>query len=399
MSKLIAELLGTDRRTLDTIIGRLDHMTMQSGVDTRLTAEIITQSREKARRLGLDPADTTPRELFHALQAKAEADDKLLRAKLEITQKTSPDKAAEKIAEACEKLLKQDTVIALQAATVKKILKKVPPKKTMRALKFRSIDSVLKREDPLQLYALARRLEEPTWQRQVDARLKRLETRDVSESSPKVIAYPHDWVKKLDKVTYDRVVEHVPEIGAVVLLPSIPVETKGAILLSVGLLLQSGQRLVVDSLPFRTKALSSGLENLVADIAAGQIDELGSVHGIRPSWQAVYQLIATQSRHLLPDFDFVLGDILWQSTETRLASFNSELDYWVNTHYLGVLSSEKPVSLHVIDVAASVVMNQDFGGHATQHLQSSLWNEFQLRYLRHETLESAVVRQLEFAGG
>lgn len=397
MSKLIAELLGIDRRTLDTIIGRLNHMTMQSGIDTRLTAEIITQSREKARRLGLDPADTTPRELFHALQAKAEADDKLLRVKLEITQKTSPDKAAEKIAEACEKLLKQDTVIALQAATVKKILKKVPPKKTMRALKFRSIDSVLKREDPLQLYALARRLEEPTWQRQVDARLKRLETRDVSESSPKVIAYPHDWVKKLDKVTYDRVVEHVPEIGAVVLLPSIPVETKGAILLSVGLLLQSGQRLVVDSLPFRTKALSSGLENLVADIAAGQIDEPGSVHGIRPSWQAVYQLIATQSRHLLPDFDFVLGDILWQSTETRLASFSSELDYWVNTHYLGVLSSEKPVSLHVIDVAASVVMNQDFGGHATQHLQSSLWNEFQLRYLRHETLESAVVRQLEFA--
>ena len=163
MSKMIAGLLDADNRSFGKIVHRLEHMTLQPGVDTRLTAEIITQVREKSRRLGLDPADSTPKELYYSLLSKASSDDKFLRAKLGIAEDTKPVDSAKTIAEATQKLINKDIVVCLQPAAVKKILKAVPPKKTMRSLKFRSIDSVLKREDPLVLFALAKRFESESW--------------------------------------------------------------------------------------------------------------------------------------------------------------------------------------------------------------------------------------------
>lgn len=400
MSKIIAELLGADRRSFDKIVYRLEHITIQPGVDARLTAEIITMSREKSRRLGLDPADSTPKELYYSLLSKAAQDSEALRQKLAINDNTKPVDAAKIIATKTQELIKKDIVVSLQSATVKKILKAVPPKKTMRALKFRSIESVLKREDPLVLYALAKRFESDSWHSQVLARLKRLQPRDVHEHPVRVLSLPEEWLQKLADHHYDTVLQSVPETGTILLLPSIPLKTKGAVLLTVCLVLQAAQKLSIESLRYRARSLSVGMESLLPEIAAGLLHELDPIHGLTPSWSSVYQLLAEQSKHRLPDFEFVLSDLSWESTETRIASLSSELDFWVNSHYLGFAQTDGlPVSLHVVDVAASLVMKRHYGEHVVSHMRTSLWNELQLRYLKHDALENAVVSQLTVAQG
>ena len=85
MSKLIGRLLGVDAEVTARLITRLESICLQPGVDTKLTAEIITKSREKIRSLGLDPADTTIKELYHGLISKAESDDSGLRLNLGIS--------------------------------------------------------------------------------------------------------------------------------------------------------------------------------------------------------------------------------------------------------------------------------------------------------------------------
>lgn len=399
MSAIISQLLDADRRVFDKIIARLEHMSVQSGIDVQLTAEIITGTREKARRLGLDPADTSAEELYYGLLAKATEDGEVLRKKLEIHENTTPEIAARKIAKVTSGLLKKDLVVCMQPHAVKKILKSVPPKKTLKALHFRSLDSVLKREDPLQLYALANRIEDKSWHSQVHARIKRLQARDACETSVQVLSLPEEWLEKLKKIRFETVVQPVPEIGAVLILPSMPLAVKGAVLLTVSLVLQAGQRLAVESLPFRAKALTTGLEKLLPDIAAGVIEELAPVHGLKPSWHAIYQLLSQQSKHLVPDFEFILSDLQWESTETRLASIAPELDFWVNTHYLGHISQPLPVSLHLIDVVASLVLQKPYKSQVVSHMRSSLWNELQLRYLKHESLEQAIISQLTLAQG
>ena len=234
----------------------------------------------------------------------------------------------------------------------------------------------------------------------MQARLKRLQARDVHEYPVQVLSLPEVWLKKLADHSYDTVLQSVPETGTILLLPSIPLKKEGSVLLTVSLALQAAQKLSIESLRYRTKALSIGMESLLPDIAAGLLQELDPIHGMKPSWSSVYQLLAQQSKHRLPDFEFILGDLTWESTETRLASMSSEVDFWVGSHYLGYAQPEGlPISLHVVDVTASLVLKRGYGEHVVSHMRSSLWNEFQLRYLKHEALENAVISQLTVAQG
>lgn len=397
MSKLIAQLLQADQRSFARIIQRLESMCLQPGIDTKLTTEIITGAREKVRRLGLDPVDSTREELYYGLLAKARNDDKSLRAKLGITESTPPAEAAQKIASATDRLLKKDLVICMVPSAVKKLLKAVPPKRTLRTLHFRSIDSVLKREDPYILYALAVRLEDASWHAQVQARMKRLQPREASESHVQVLSLPTSWLEKLEKIKFDSVIEPVAEIGAVLILPTMPLSVAGSVLLTTCLVLQASQRLAVESLPYRTRALTVGYEKLLPDIALGLLEELKPVHGLHPSWHAVFQLLAERGRDKNSEYEFMLGDLEWQSTETKLASIASELDFWVNSHYLGYVVDGRPISLHVVDVTASLVLDKKYGHQVHSHLQASLWNELQLRYLKQENIERAIVSQLTMA--
>ncbi len=399
MSKLIAELLGTDRRQFDKIISRLEHITLQPGVDTRLSAEIITKTRAKTRAFGYEPSEATAKELYYGLLSVAENHDELLRKRINIRKSTKLIEVSEIIAAEAEKLLSKEKLVAMQPVAVKKVLKAVPPKKTMKLLKYRSLDSVLKRENPLVLYALARTIEDKSWQTQINARLKRLQARDASEQSVNILYLPSSWKEKLKKNPFDNVVQPVPEIGSVLLLPTIPVMQKGAVLLTLSLVLQAGQRLSVESLPYRTKALSIGVEKLIPDIAAGYVEEFEPVHGLQPSWQAVYQLLVDNGNRSLPDFDLILGDLQWESTETKLASLVPEMDIWVGSHYLGYASNPFPLSMHVIDVTASLVLDRKFTEQIVSHMRASLWNELQLRYLKQDSLERAVISQLSFAQG
>lgn len=397
MSKLIAQLLQADQRSFVRIIDRLESMCLQPGIDTKLTTEIITGAREKVRRLGLDPVDSTREELYYGLLAKARSDDESLRSKLGIVDSTPPAEAAEKIAFATDRLLKKDLVICMVPSAVKKLLRAVPPKRTLRTLHFRSIDSVLKREDPYVLYALAVRLEDTSWHSQVQARMRRLQPREASEAQVQVLSLPTSWLEKLEKTKFDSVIEPVAEIGAVLILPTMPLSVAGSVLLTTCLVLQASQRLAVESLPYRTRALTVGYEKLLPDIALGLIEELKPVHGLRPSWHAVFQLLAERGRDNSSEYEFMLGDLEWQSTETKLASIASELDFWINSHYLGYVVDGRPISLHVVDVTASLVLGKKYGNQIHSHLQASLWNELQLRYLKQENIERAIVSQLTMA--
>ena len=397
MSKYLGQLMQADQRSLDSIIQRLELMCLRPGVDTKLTAEVITVSREKVRQLGLDPQESTKQELYYGLLARAQTDDDVLRRKLDISQSSDAHDIANKIAQTCQKLVTKDIVVCMQPATVKLILKSVPPKRTLRLLHFRSIDSVLKRENPLALYALAMKIEDKSWHTQIQARLKRLQPRDAREASVQIISLPAEWLDKLNEYSFDNFIMPVPEIGSILLFPTVPFSTKGAVLLAITLVLQASQRLAVESMPYRTRALTIGYERMLPDIAAGVLEELEPIHGLQPNWNAVYQLLAEREYKQIGDFEFILSDLEWQSTETKLASIASELDFWVNTHYLGFPNDQLPISMHVVDAAANLVLKKQFNNQIVSHLKSSLWNELQLRYLHQENIEKSLISQLTLA--
>jgi len=336
--------------------------------------------------------------LYHALLEKVRNDSAVLRVKLNLPSDIKSSEMASKIAVATQKLVKLDKVITIQSSTVKKLLIAVPPKKTLRALKFRSVDAVLKREDPMVFYALAKLIEDKSWHAQIGARLKRLQSREVVETSVQVLSLPEPWITKLKDREFSSVLFSVNELGCILILPSMPTNLDGSALLTTALVLQAAQKLAVESLPFRMKALTVGIEKLVSEISMGYADDIEPIHGLQASWTSIYRILAKRG-FSNEEFDFILSDLNWQTTESKLASFSPELDFWVNSHYLGYVTDGLPVSFHVVDLAASLVLGKKFGSQVITHLRSSLWNEIQVRYMLHSNIENAVISHLTLGIG
>lgn len=65
----LASVLATDHPLFTRTIAELEKASGNSGVDTRLIADITEKAHDAMRSLGLDPADTSGEELYHALGA------------------------------------------------------------------------------------------------------------------------------------------------------------------------------------------------------------------------------------------------------------------------------------------------------------------------------------------
>ena len=97
--------------------------------------------------------------------------------------------------------------------------------------------------------------------------------------------------------------------------------------------------------------------------------------------------------------EFESFDLFWESTETKLASLVESMDFWVDSHYLGARAAAGPVSLHVLDVAISVVADTPYNDRRGAHMQASLWNELQIRYLREDVMTRSLAQQLSNTTG
>ncbi len=395
VSKLLVDLLGVQKRNFRQYIDKLEHACMRPGIDIRLSAEIITKTREKARDLGLNQHDTTSKELFYALRNKITDDDKKLRKALKL-EKATPEKNAKIIANATQRLSKKELTLCMTGVGTKHVLKAVPPRKTMRMLGYRSLDSVVKRIDARLLYSVACLVEDRSWRSQTHAKIRRLDTKDIAWQSVTSLVIPTKWYKKLGEVLSGKGLFIVnAETGVVCPLPIIEGKKPGSIVLSLGILLQAAQRLSVESLPYRHHAFARGYGIILSELAHGVESPLVSIHGLVPTWRAVHELVGKGYISAgSTETEFVIGEMGWQSTEMKLASLVPEMDFWVDSHYLAVRGEVKPTSLHLIDVASATVQDVNYGHQSVEHFEGSLWNELQIRYLQEDVLAHSLVHQL-----
>lgn len=395
MSKLLVQLLGVQERSFRQFVDRLEGVCLHPGIDIRLSAELITKTREKARRLGLDPADTTPKELYFALINQLKTDDAALRKALKLDGKKS-DQVAKNLARQAAKLSKQERVLCMSQSGAKRLLTAVPPRKTLRALGLRSLESVLKREDARLLYALAVQLEDASWHSQAHAKMKRLPVKDIGWQPVNILAMPDAWYAKVaDRVRLHGLQLVCPDVGLIVVLPVVENLRAGAATLTLGLILQAAQRLSTISMPYRRQGLLQGFHVIMPEIAHGRLPALQAMHGLMPTWHAVHELIA---RGLLTEdtleVELLVSDLSWQTTEMKLASIVPSMDFWVDTSYLAAKAEPKPVSLHILDIARAALLQLPFGEQPTAHMEGSLWNELQLRYLQQDALSRSLQKQL-----
>ena len=187
MTRVLSELLGAKEPEFRLGIRQLERAGGSPSADIRLSAELQQAVQAALRDLGLDPGDTTGPELYSALMARAKQDNGVIRELLG----AGADDAdlTLKIQRLLSKLDVPKKSFALKSSVAKRLLKKNPPKKAMKQLGYRSIDSMLKHESVAQLYGAAAITENATWHRQLLSSYKQLgatdfESRDITIVAP-----------------------------------------------------------------------------------------------------------------------------------------------------------------------------------------------------------------------
>ncbi|OGL35067.1 hypothetical protein A3F65_01865 [Candidatus Saccharibacteria bacterium RIFCSPHIGHO2_12_FULL_47_16b] len=170
MTHKIAHILGDLGDKAAAEIAKLETALGWPSEDVRLLALSHSQVRQKLKQLRLDPDDTRPKELYHALATRFSTDCQNLDKALKIGQATYSQKIhiAVELAKLC---LKGQMLWTLKNSHIKQMLRAQPPVQTKKLLQFRSLESMLKRADIRLVLLIAELIESPTWQAKFDKQL------------------------------------------------------------------------------------------------------------------------------------------------------------------------------------------------------------------------------------
>jgi hypothetical protein len=215
MSKRIARLLDQPEHLVTKLISTLEDKNTYPSHDARYLAECSQKVRIKLSNLGLDADDTTGEELYQALLVKFEADSKRFEQSFGLSGASYYDKLV-KASELSAQYADASTSWALKSSAAKKILRSNPPKKVMKQLHYRSIESLIKRENICEIFIATHVFESKTWHKNTTALISKLDQTDLEPRSVKVLALsPRKWSRNNNQSTvFDR------NVAAAALWPS-----------------------------------------------------------------------------------------------------------------------------------------------------------------------------------
>lgn len=164
MSAYLSKLLNKTEKEVSQFISQMEERLLYPSVDVRLLAEVKQTARQKITELGLDSDDTTGEELYHALRAKFASDSRQIDRALGISKSLSFEQRLARAVNFIHHAHGDEQVWALKPTVVKSLLRSLPPKKTLTCWHYRSLESMLKREDSGKILLAGEHLEPASWQ-------------------------------------------------------------------------------------------------------------------------------------------------------------------------------------------------------------------------------------------
>ena len=386
-----------------TSLNRLEIASGSPDVDVRLTADIATKVRQKTKELGLDPNDTTGKELYHGLQALVKKHDEFLCAALGGSDPQDVNDLLPRIIEKVKRLPQTERCWALKPSVAKKLLKETPPKKVMKQLGYRSIESMLKRESIDELFGAIRFLESSNWVEHFIGTFRRLRPGDFETSPIRIVQLSTErWGHAPEQFATQSHgnIAYVRELGAVVVLP-LPVDRmRGVCITMLPLLLYAVNEIRIFSAYFKLQQVKPDFAKLVVTTLLNQPEPAFELAGQQLHWRVIQRYYGSQPArkhpqvfepHVQPE------DLQWRQAEALLYRIEPALKFWENLDYVGALDADKAVSFNLLDNAVSYCNDLPFAQRFNHYFRESLWSELFGRYIGQKSLENQLLEQLDEA--
>ncbi|HWB39401.1 MAG TPA: hypothetical protein VG604_04175 [Candidatus Saccharimonadales bacterium] len=404
MTRFLSEALTAPEPLFRNQLGQLEAANGHPSHDIRLSAEVKRAAQDKLRQLGLDPFDTTDAELYHALQQRVAADDAQLTKKLRTLAAlniSAEGDVVDGMVHALQQLPDNQRTFALKATALRKLIKQLPPKKAIKRLGYRSLDSFLKHETPVSMITAAWLAEDERWQRKFREQYRKLAASDFEDRQLTITKADFrrgaDFAESVVAQAKHNVLSF-KELGALVILP-FPSETPaGAVTVSLGLAVHELNELRAASTYLKLNQVRPDFGNVVQATIADKA-ELGASLLDQPiSWKLIqryYTHLQERFQESLFGPHVQLEDMVWRPIEHTLAAIEPSLAFWVNSAHLASWHGIKPVSLNLLDAATNYCNSLPFEQRIVHYFQRSLWHELLLRYLQAETVEQTVLAELQ----
>jgi hypothetical protein len=404
MTRFLSEALQAPEPFFRLGLRRLEAANGNPSTDIRFSSEVRHSTQAKLAELGLDPRDTTPKELYRALQERVRADDdrlvKHLRT-LAATHVSAEGEVVDGMLHAIKALPDSRRCFALKASSLKAIIKKIPPKRAMKQLGYRSVDSLIKHESPTLIVAAAWLTEGEGWQKRLLEQYKRLQPADFENRS---ISLLHPKSKKWHDLTAKVVADakhnllSFRELGALVFLPLGKDVPTGAVTASLSLALHELNEIRAASTFLKLSQVKAGYGKVVQTIAHDEPHLSSQLLDQPVPWHLIQRYYARLSHKFHEEIfepHLQLEDMAWHPVERTLSAIEPGFSFWHDTAHLGMMHGRQPVSFNLVDVALNHCNQFPFERQAAHYFQRSLWHELLLHYLRHEPVEASVLAELQ----
>jgi hypothetical protein len=397
LSRIISEILLAPEPQFSHTLKDWERICGYPSHDIRILNEAKQSIRSVLAELALDEEDTLPEELYYALQQKALKNSIKLGKILSISVDAAPDKVVESVSAFVDSSKINREIWTIKPSVLKQWLKKQPPKKLLKALKLKSIDSVLKRSKPAEILGLAYMVETPEWCAKMQACYKNLKATDFQDSKSTIIIVSKEYIEKLQKAGYDFSYHPVkPLYEAGVTLVFTPKQRFEGDVLAIAIgLLQSLINIKIYSAYFRFISVKNKFGSLLFDAVRQGFKhpslKLGSIE-----WP-IFQKHLVRSPQVFTAYEqphFHLEAAAVPEVVDILVQVSPDFKFWQNTNAAVMEGKGNHVSCNLIDVVTNTVNRRKYHEGELGYMRARLWEELCLRYLEHEELEKHVFSEL-----
>jgi hypothetical protein len=401
MSKFLRDLLKAEEPLFSLALQQLERASGHHGTDTKLIGEIIKKTHESMSDLGLDHNDTTGKEFYLALVNRIEQDNERVARLVGGTDINNVRHMIPHMVRAVEKTKTPKSCWVLKRSVAKDLLRQMPPKKLMKHLGYRSLESMLKHEDIDEVYTALRFSEGGEWLNKYNELFKKITPSDFETRDIKIIVMDHDKYvdlathfveKKLHNIT------HTKEMGTIVVVPMHTEEMKGITLKSLPLMYHYINEIRLYSAFFKLKQVNHNFGETVVETLIADPGSASQMAGQNVHWRVIQRYfgkLADESHpeafepHVHPE------DLHWRRAEELLYKLDPEMKFWQDKDYVGMMFDGAPVVLNLMDVSFSYSNEEPYEERLVYHFRESLWNEIFMRYMGHKNLENQILKQLD----
>lgn len=400
MARVLSQLLGEGEPMFSASLQRLEKATGNFGVDVQLLSDIYANSHAALRALGLDNSDTVGPELYHALLNLAAKHDEFLAKRLGAKDTKDVADVLKCVQKAVSEIDGDKTVWVVKASVMKRLLKANPPKATQKALGYRSLDSMIKREPVGSIMAAARVIEKDKWHRDFIAAYAILKPVDFEDRQVEVFyADSPKWKRLAESHVRNKRhnVTHLKELGVVAILP-FPVEKLQGIAITVlPIVLYYVNEIRAYNSYIKLMQVKPEFGTIVSDVIQSDIRDHVKVLGKPIHWRIIHRYFSNTPEAIPDLFDphVTAEDMIWRKAEDVLYRLEPALHFWLNLDYVGVLFNGHPVSMSLGDVAVCLVNKLPYEKRTIHAMRRSLWNEIHSRYTARHSIQFQIIRHLE----